>query len=384
MKNYKHMIMVALSVAGLSSAQSAMALSDGDALQFISGSSFGMEVAPGFFLSTQLEANDGLIIGREQPATGSHSGSPDGTEDPTIDRPWNFFGNTGMFRTREGSGGVSIIDNDGAGNFELRFNGFGVTWNGIPHIDLSGPSGIASLHCSTAACTIGDEFTLEYSAMVPIGDPSGFGGVRFRLHLEGLVNLAPTNLDLRVNIDGGRTQECRESGGSTVNMSASFYIPTSDALASIDWTSNGTLIGQGASISPFLALGSHNILVTLQTDNGLVDSQMVNLVVRDTTPPDVTAEFIGVVSGEVITQVDRERKISTHIAATDICDPNPVITYSNLKKNEGVAVQDGDVFMTLPNGSTDIHDLQESLRLDVTARDVNNNVATQSAILIVR
>ena len=86
----------------------------------------------------------------------------------------------------------------------------------------------------------------------------------------------------------------------------------------------------------------------------------------------------------VITQIDKERKVNVHVDATDVCDPNPVITFSHLRKNELVNVQDGDTFMTLPNGETDIHQLQESLRLDVGARDAYNNVATKSEILIIR
>ena len=38
-------------------------------------------------------------------------------------------------------------------------------------------------------CSEGDEFVVEYTAIVPPGDPSGFGGVPYRLHMEGVISL---------------------------------------------------------------------------------------------------------------------------------------------------------------------------------------------------
>jgi hypothetical protein len=38
--------------------------------------------------------------------------------------------------------------------------------------------------------TYGNAYTLDYAATVPLGDPSGFGGVKYFLHLEGVVNAA--------------------------------------------------------------------------------------------------------------------------------------------------------------------------------------------------
>jgi hypothetical protein len=37
----------------------------------------------------------------------------------------------------------------------------------------------------------GTAYTLDYTATVPAGDPSGFGGTQYALHLTGIVNAAP-------------------------------------------------------------------------------------------------------------------------------------------------------------------------------------------------
>lgn len=299
----------------------------------------------------------------------------------------DVFGNTGMFQTLAGSGGVTIASNNGSGEYELLFSGFGATWGGIPHIDLSGTvgdTGLGILNCSTEACTVGDTYVLDYYARVPSGDPSGFGGVYFRVHLEGFVNIAPVNLNLRVDVAGGNAQECSQHGGSEVSMAASANIPAGDELSTLTWSEDGAVIGTGYSISPFLAVGSHNIIVSLVTNNGLVDAEMLTVTVSDNAAPVITADFISPVTGEAITEVDKERKVSMRILATDICDPAPEITYSNLKKNESVSVTNGDEFMTLPSKSTDIHQFQESLRLIVNARDSSGNIASKTSGLVIR
>lgn len=145
-----------------------------------------------------LSANDGITIGQAQDAFGTHSGASDGTETAGIDNPWNFFGNAGLHRT---TGPVNISSgDDGAGDgiASLDFSGWAVTWNAIPNINMgsganslmNNPESIAVLACDLD-CSAGEMFTLEYSATVPAGDPSGFGGVGYALHLEGQISSVP-------------------------------------------------------------------------------------------------------------------------------------------------------------------------------------------------
>lgn len=139
-----------------------------------------------------MTPENGITIGVAQPASGSHPGQPDGSEIFSIDQPWQFFGNTGMHQSNSP---VSIVSDDNAGNVLLDMSGWGITWNGISNIPFSSgswgsnPESQAVLTCSVD-CATGDTFSLYYTAMVPIGDPSGFGGVRYRLGFDGGLAIA--------------------------------------------------------------------------------------------------------------------------------------------------------------------------------------------------
>ena len=118
-------------------------------------------------------------------ATGGHTGSIDGTESPVSDI-WEFFGGTGMhFLT------APMVDN---GDGTIDMSGWTVNWNtdtsaipmGGDTANNAADTGLATFSCGT--CNVGDAFTLDYSAHVPLGDASGFGGVLYELHLEGTVS----------------------------------------------------------------------------------------------------------------------------------------------------------------------------------------------------
>ena len=158
------------------------------------GSYFDM---PGFS-TTAIQSHDGIILGQDQPASGSHSDIPDGTESPGIDEPWSFFGNTGMHQT---TAPIQVLTNDDAGNVTLDLSGWYWTWNGIPTIPLNGDpdnfglegnTGIANMTCSVdgiaADCVDGADYVLDYEAQFQQNDPSNLGGARYRLHLEGVIS----------------------------------------------------------------------------------------------------------------------------------------------------------------------------------------------------
>lgn len=207
------------------------------------GSCFSMEVAPSVFIWTMIEGNNGLILGpgHAQPASGSHSGLIDGSESPGIDRPWEFFGNTGMHQTTKD---VLVLTDDIAGNATLDFEGWNVTWNGILSIPVGGchlgdpadnegysgcdsdqngvddfvNSGIASISCYTdsqrttkGTCSNGEFYTLEHEAVIPVGNESGFGGVAYALTLRGKIESSclggcnPAPYDVTSPVSGNAT-----------------------------------------------------------------------------------------------------------------------------------------------------------------------------------
>jgi hypothetical protein len=47
---------------------------------------------------------------------------------------------------------------------------------------------VGNLTCTAGSgCAVGSAYTLKYTATVPLGDPSGFGGVKYYLELHGCV-----------------------------------------------------------------------------------------------------------------------------------------------------------------------------------------------------
>lgn len=158
-----------------------------------SGSWFAISPSPGQFVYTPVTSFNGLDInGGAQPASGSHSGLPDGSESPYIDLPWSFFGNTGMHMT---TSPVNVISQSG-NTVLLDFSGWSVTWTD-QIIELGGaswgsnPDGIAILTCAIDCSNIGtvegnEAWTLDYTSTVQSG---AFLGVQYALHLESVVPL---------------------------------------------------------------------------------------------------------------------------------------------------------------------------------------------------
>ena len=183
------------------------ALVDGVSLQFVpattggttqpvSGSWWGADVTSAT-VYTPLVPHDGLVLGSAQPATGSHSGPPDGSENPTITEPWISFGSTGMHHSVSP---ITVINASG-NTATLDFSGFSIAWNGIPNISLGGDPanfpnelGIAAVVCGID-CGIGDTFVLNYAAH----EVPEIGGQLHTLHLEGTIVQIP---DGDINNDG--------------------------------------------------------------------------------------------------------------------------------------------------------------------------------------
>lgn len=133
-----------------------------------------------------------IELGTIQSASGSHVGLPNGTESPGIDNPWSVFGNTGMHETVFP---ITILSDDNAGNVTLDFGGWWIEWLGV-NVPLGGAeefpedTGIATMTCASS-CENGDSYVLDYMAHVPSGNPSGFGGGLYALHLEGNISVIP-------------------------------------------------------------------------------------------------------------------------------------------------------------------------------------------------
>jgi hypothetical protein len=119
---------------------------------------------------TGLTATGGIALGTTQAAG-------------AIDQTWSFFSNNGNHFTDI----ATTVSNATGNTADVNMTGWSVFWNGIDIPMGAGPSaGVASVTCGVD-CATGDTFTLTYLATVPVGDPSGFGGVNYQLNLVGSV-----------------------------------------------------------------------------------------------------------------------------------------------------------------------------------------------------
>lgn len=283
-------IMTALLVAGAVTVNHSAkaALTIGTMLEFTSGAGdgtsaptgswFGMDQSGEGNLSfgerTVMTARNPIVIGVTSVATGSHNGSNNGTESPASDI-WEFFGNTGMDYSDVAAAEVITGTTSNTRKW-LDFSGWTVTWNGIADIPMNagpwtpgnttasctffynGGAGIARIRCPSPAtdCSNGVAFDLDYCATVPIGDPSGFGNVKYQLHLEGTVRIPGALTTDATSISAGSTATAVGSPNmrlNTANLTAqSIPLDTLQYAVSIFYDFNVTT-----------ATGSANVVIPL-------------------------------------------------------------------------------------------------------------------------
>jgi len=326
--------------------------------------SFGTNVATGSYFAmdangdgtfggnekSAIERSEGVRIGDIQPASGSHTGTPDGSELPSIDMPWAFFGNTGMHQTTLPI--VIVNGDDGTGDSiaSVDFSGWGVTWNGIPNIPLGGDSanfpsdtGVAVITCSSN-CSIGENFSLDYLAHVPSGDPSGFGNVHYMVHLEGMVDPGspiPPTKSVSIQLTGGSSHECASYGGSTIEATANIITTDTSDIAAVNWALDGTDAGSGNTVDIFTTLGNHSISVDVATLASGSFQSSTQATVSDRTAPELDIRFIDQRSGVEITEVTGNGKhfVTVRYDVTDVCDPEPTASGIAVPVH---AIDDGD------------------------------------------
>ena len=184
---------------------------------------------------------------------------------------------------------------------------------------------------------------------------------------------------ISIIVGGGTTQECAETGGSTVAISADITLTGGAELASVDWTIDGAGAGSGSSITPFLDLGRHTVEALAVTTTGESDTDSISVNVTDTTPPLVDAHFLDSRTGEPVGSVSGNQThfVITSFGATDVCDPEPqaqgVVTPTfGVNDGETIRIQGNNQSVDLPTSA---------LELSVTATDASGNSNSGQAIL---
>jgi len=103
-----------------------------------------------------------------------------------IDKDWNFFGAFGADFT---NGSLPVTWDGVSTTASVNMSNWRVTWNGIAAINMGG--GAPGVLAANDGIWGNGNDTFDYLAVVPVGDPSGFGGVQYGLHMVGSASLAP-------------------------------------------------------------------------------------------------------------------------------------------------------------------------------------------------
>jgi hypothetical protein len=100
-----------------------------------------------------------------------------------IDRDWSFYGVWGAHYTNQ------VLEVTGTGDTRsVNMAGWTAGWNGSNmNVGAGGPAIIDNFD---GIWGNGND-TLDYSAVVPMGDSSGFGGANYALHMVGSCNPVP-------------------------------------------------------------------------------------------------------------------------------------------------------------------------------------------------
>ena len=203
----------------------------------------------------------------------------------------------------------------------------------------------------------------------------------FAIVYDYLVGEPPPGIEITIAVEGGPIQECSETGGSTVTMSAEVELLGGTELAGIEWFVNGESAGTDPGISPFLGLGVHPVEAIASTTTGESDSDSVPVTVIDTSRPEIDVSFVDSQTGETIDQIadNRTRFVTTRIVATDICDPAPSTRGSITPVHE---VSDGDT-IRIQGNNQQVSLPVTALELSATARDASGNARSGQTLLTI-
>ncbi len=218
----KTMFALAIGSVGIMGAMSAHAvdLNAGDVLTINTGAvnAYAQSVTGSYFVMdlngdskvqygeviAMSQGTTGLTIGTSIAAGAYHTGAPVAGDTGAIVDSWLFNGGTGSNYVSNAAG----VTGGTVGGLDM--SGWGVAWSGVPAIpmgggswtpDNSGNPAFAMTNLPTTGFSngtarfswdgvYGNTYDLFYTATVPMGDPSNFGGTQYALRLTGTVMAA--------------------------------------------------------------------------------------------------------------------------------------------------------------------------------------------------
>jgi K319-like protein len=181
------------------------------------------------------------------------------------------------------------------------------------------------------------------SVLVPMAD---LGSFTYTLTVENAWGTTDTdNVTITVVnpppvADAGadqRVEWTRENAGATTLDGSGTTDPNDDALT-YTWTNAaGDVLAEGVTPTVDLGLGTHTITLTVADPHGATDTDVVQIILEDTTPPEVTAELIPVVGRSL---KHNKGQFTVRFSCSDACDSDPELVSALLND---VAVTDGQV-----------------------------------------
>lgn len=186
-------------------------------------------------------------------------------------------------------------------------------------------------------------------------------------------------IEVSLNVLDGTLQECNAVGGREVALSASVSLKGGSELSSIDWVINGEAAGNGPSIQPFLALGSHAVQVTATTIGGHYNTATTTVNVRDTVRPNLAIAFHDTRTGQAVTSVDGAGVsfIEVRLDASDVCDP--AVAVMGVAKPVHAII--GGEVIRIQGKNQDVNLPTTAIEVSATATDASGNKQIDQSIL---
>jgi hypothetical protein len=220
---------------------------------------------------------------------------------------------------------------------------------------------------------------------VPLGDPSGFGGVYYTVHLEGVINpgspLPPTR-KVSIQLTGGNSQECSSFDGKVIEATVNITTTDINDIVSVNWELDGAAVGSGDSIAVAASLGDHTLSVYVDTlASGSFDSSEP-VTVKDTTPPELDIHFIDLRTGDEITEVtgDGKNYVSVRYDVVDVCDPASTATGTAVPVH---TIDDGDIMLIDKKKLATTTLGSSAVQVSAEATDATGNRRQRGATLLI-
>ncbi len=200
-------------------------------------------------------------------------------------------------------------------------------------------------------------------------------GAKIAINLES----PASSITVTVNVANGNTQECAQTGGTVVTLNATTTLTGIAILDRIDWDLDGTIIAQGASVSPFISLGTHTLTATATTTAGLVNTDTLTLTIQDTTAPSLTISFIDSLGNAVSNAANGDIQLS--FTATDICDQAPAVINGSAIPITNVV--DGDV-ISIDGVTGDVRLPTTGVEVRATSIDASGRTSNARSVLSIQ